>query len=160
MFKHVLSFRRIAEKKKKRSQKTAPKFAFTTTDISSYVLKAWVDELITLGGSPNINKMALSIYARFLQTQNLAFVPEPGLSKYPTYRDVQVNLLNRKHVMNHIQVKALNQRRTRPNKKKKTSDDIPATDASAENSIEARKVRKRSRRKFFTTLIGENNEVC
>ena len=67
--------------------------AFTTTDVLSFVVKAWTEEVLRFGAPEKVRLVVKTLWARFLQAAGAAFGPadlQPGAGVKPSFRDVQV----------------------------------------------------------------------
>ena len=118
------------------------------------MLKAWIDELLVLGANPKVKDCVYAVWKRYLSRLGLAFVPkgkETGLSIFPTSRDVQVKLFNRKRVLNHLEIRRRLRKIEGKNEKKKKSD------SSDEDEATKVKRRRKKKRDFFRTLVSESS---
>jgi hypothetical protein len=104
-------YRRIGGKKRKKASRRAgsKKFqvSFTTADALSYILKAWVNDVIRLGAKPTLKSVVMSLWARYLQKMGVAFVganQKCGVGIVPSFRDVQVGMFKRKRLLSAFSV--------------------------------------------------------
>ncbi|TRY68722.1 hypothetical protein TCAL_04668 [Tigriopus californicus] len=124
--------------------------SFTTTDLSSFVLKGWVDELIALGADPSLKEITLTLWSLRLQLSGQGFGKDMK-SKFNSVRDLQVKLFNRKRMVIGSERKYFKRKRTQH---------VPIVSSDEEeNQFDAREQRKkraRKRRKFLKNLVDES----
>ena len=138
--------------------------SFTTVDVFTFIICAWVDEVVSLGISPNLKSTVLSLWAKYLGHMQMAFVedrhcrrqiqPGPGLA--PSFRDVQVGIYKRRRLITASELghkrAARSRRTTRQHLVDQTDDSILDKE---DDSREARRVRSRMRRNFHKQLANE-----
>lgn len=123
--------------------------SFTTTDLSSFVLKGWVDELIALGADPSLKEITLALWSLRLQLSGQGF-GNFIRSKFISHRDLQVKLFKRKRLLSGVE---------RRNFERRRSKHVPIVSSDEEdNGLDARELKRkraRKRRKFLKNLVDE-----
>ena len=135
--------------------------SFTSVDAFTFIIRGWVEEVVTLGVSPNLMCTVLSLWAKYLGHMHLAFVedqqcrrqilPGPGLA--PSFRDVQVGIYKRRRIITASELGHKRASRSRQ-KARQHLVDYSVLDQD-ENSREARRVRSKMRRNFHKQLAKE-----
>ena len=143
--------------------------SFTTADAFTFVICAWVDEVVSLGVSPNLKSTVLSLWAKYLRQMQVAFVedrhcrrrqvqPGPGLA--PSFRDVQVGMYKRRRLITTSEWAHKRAARSRQTARQHLVDQTDYTLLDQEDdSREARRVRSRMRRNFHKQLANERVAV-
>ena len=113
----------------------------------------WIDEAITLGAKDSLRFVAKQLWFRYLKALGVAFQHQDSkekLSKFPTYRDLQVAITGRKRLIPADQLGRWIQGKKREPKK-------TVTDESDFDDDAVRKRRRKERRSFLKTLNREDS---
>ena len=113
----------------------------------------WIDEAIVLGAKDSLRFVAKQLWFRYLRELGVAFQHKDSnekLSKFPTYRDLQVAITGRKRLISAEQLGRWIQGKKREPKK-------TVTDESDFDDDAVRKRRRKERRSFLKTLNREDS---
>merc|ERR1719167_1565315 len=113
----------------------------------------WIDEAITLGAKDSLRFVAKQLWFRYLKAVGVAFQhpnSKEKLSKFPTYRDLQVAITGRKRLISADQLGRWIQGKKREPKKTFTNE-------SDFDDVAVRKRRRKERRSFLKTLNREDS---